>query len=143
MINTGLLTDTVIDTMTAKGVLTGDGVAPKEGGWVGGAPNVDAFKSYTVVGYDGAIPTMEGVNLYPEWLVTYALRSYGGSRLQLDWQSNLARNAFMDVNYLEFDDYKVIGILWRNLGGVSRVDQTDPSMWQSFDSVALYCAATG
>lgn len=142
MINTGLLTDTVIDTMSAKGVLTGDGVAPQAGGWMSGSPNVDSFSSYSVVSYESANPAMEGLNLYPEWLVTYALRHYGGSRLQVDWQSNLARVSFMDVNQLEFDDYKVIGIQWRNLGAVSRIDQTDPSMWQSFDSVALHCAAT-
>lgn len=142
MINTGLLTDELLDHMTAQGVLVGDGVAPKEGGWTSGAPNVEAFTAYTVVSYDGGSPAMEGLQTYPEWLVIFALRHYGGSRLQVDWASNKARNAVNGINSTVFDAHKVIGVQWRSLGAVSRIDQTDPSMWQAFDSVSLHCAVT-
>jgi hypothetical protein len=43
VINLGALTDLMIDQLDGGGLLVGDGVAPKPGGWEKGSPNVDRF----------------------------------------------------------------------------------------------------
>lgn len=140
MIDIGALTDVMLTTFTPT-LLVGDGVAPKESGWTKGSPNIDRFVACTVIGTEGAVPALDGLLELPEWEVTVSLRHYGGTRQQCDYQAHAARVVLMTMRDKTFGSpaHKVIGIRWRTLGGLTRIDQTDPPFWQSIDSVALMC----
>jgi hypothetical protein len=135
------LTDIVLTAMRSNGIMVGDGVAPMEGGWSSGTPNVAGFTPYTVLAFNGATPTNpEIVASDPDWSCAWLLRHFGGSREQADWVGDQMRNNVVATLKQKFgvaDPYKVSGIVWSNLGALSRNDQVDPPYWQSQDSVTL------
>lgn len=140
MIDTGALTDAVLELIAAGGVLVGDGVAPASGGWDKGQPKVSRFVPYSVTGMAGA--SVRAYNMgkpSDDWDVSFSLRSFGGSRKQADWAANLARLSITGMIGTRFGDYVVGAVIWQSLGGVSRIDSVDPPYWQISDGFSLAC----
>lgn len=144
MIDTGSLVEEVLFRLRDGGKLIGDGVAPPEGGWSVGSPNVDQFVPYSVLGFNGATTTLPDLSTNPDWDVAFAIRHYGGSRKQADWQATRVRNVIEMSRGLTFSgspfNYKVIGVYRWQLGTLDRNDQVDPPYWQTFDSFVLMCS---
>src|SRR5512139_649642 len=140
MIDTGAMTQKVLDALGNASLLVGDGVAPDTGGWITGSPNVDGFLAYTTVGFDGGTPAMPDVTTSTDWELTFSLRHFGGSRAQCDFQAKAARTAVTAVRHAVVGDYTIIGVRWASLGPMSRNDQVDPPYWSAYDYVVLMCS---
>lgn len=143
MIDTGTMTDTLLLRLTGTpaSLLIGDGVAPTAGGWGTGAPNVGTFTPYTVLAFEGAIPTNpEVARAEPDWETRWQLRHYAGSRDQGDWQALRARERVVSALQVIFGvnvQYKIAALRWNSLGAMQRNDTTDPPYWQASDVVVL------
>ena len=146
MLDHGALTDLVLEhlTMQQEVVLIGDGVAPLDGGWQKGQPNQNVFRPYAVLVSGGAGVRENAVftGIDPTWAVTWSLRSFGGSRKQVDWTAHIVRQAIEGLMKKTFGSptYKIHAVEWQSLGSVSRLDSTDPPFWQAFDSFATVCS---
>lgn len=145
MIDIGAATKMILTQLRSTGLLVGDGIAPKEGGWVEGAPNIDAFLAYSVVGFAGASPAYPDVGLLrsQDWATTWTIRHHGGSRDQLDFQATAARTLCLDLHRKSFGvahSFTVIELVWRSLGENIRNDQIDPPFWSSTDVIMLGCS---
>lgn len=145
MINHGLLTDALISKVSSSsGQLVGDGVAPDGGGWASGQPNQGIFVPYIVVVSQGARVVIEDFTNKVDWHVTWNTRCFGGSRKQVDWIAQKARESIDEMNKTIFGyealPYKVINVDWENLGAVTRIDTVNPPYWQVFDTFSLICS---
>lgn len=145
MINHGDLTDLVLEHLRLQSdVEIGDGIAPVNVGWLKGQPNQNVFKPYAVLVSSGAsvreAPNFTGID--PTWAVTWSLRTFGGSRKQVDWASFIVRSAIEGLMKKTFGDpvFKVHAVEWQGLGAVSRLDSTDPPFWQTFDTFTTVCS---
>jgi hypothetical protein len=142
MIDTGAMTNLIETTLEGSpaDLLVGDGIAPLEGGWTLGTPNLGGFAAYTVLAFDGATPINPDVaKAEPEWSTRWAMRHHGGSREQADWVALVSRSRLTQMLQKQFgvDPFKVIGVQWNQLGAMSRNDSVDPPFWTASDSVIL------
>lgn len=143
MIDTGAFTDALLAMLADGGVLVGDGVAPESGGWDKGQPQVSRFVPYATLGFSGG-----GVHIDPiaplggeDWSLSFSLRSFGGSRKQVDWVAASARAIVVSVGAARplVGGFRVARVSWQSLGAVSRVDSVDPPYWQVYDAFSLLC----
>lgn len=140
--NRGALTDTIITTLETHDLLVGDGVAPKEGGWESGQPNVGRFVPYVVV----MAGSVQGVDrniasgFTKDWMASYSLRTFSATRRTTDALAHAARTALEDCTPFVFgDDFKAIHVSISTIGSMQRNDASDPPLWQVFDSVEVHC----
>lgn len=145
MIDVGALTEMLLEHLRdGSDALVGDGIAPKEGGWLQGQPNKDVFRPYLVLVSQGASPreNTPWTGTDPAWAVTWSLRSFGGSRKQADWVALAGRAAVAGITKRTFgtDEHKVHALEWGGLGSVNRIDSVDPPFWQIFDTFTLVCS---
>jgi hypothetical protein len=122
-----------------SGMLVGDGIAPVEGGWIEGQPNVKAFRPYAVLMQGPATPASPDrvVPHHSEWMVNYSLRTFAGSAEQLRFASQTFRNtlATYKPTFGTGDVFKTVFVHWDQLGSNVRNDQVDPPYWQTFDAL--------
>jgi len=143
VIDTGHMTVLLLNTLALGDpqLLVGDGVAPRDGGWTEGTPNTGSFSAYTVLNFVGAAPAHPDIDKAdPEWATRWSMSHSGGSRAQADWVATQARTRILTALKATFGDddtFKIIGIVWTTLGGMSRNDQVDPPYWNSSDSLIL------
>lgn len=151
MIETGALTDGVIDRLAAGAGGTwhvGDGIAPVDGGWTELQPGAGEFIPYVVltIGTSQPLPqqTMSVSVDDTSWEAAFTLAAYAGSRAQLDWVARGVRNVVAALRGLTFGTitpYAVSGVRMPALGGVRRVDSAEPPFWTLTDTVVLLCTA--
>jgi hypothetical protein len=92
---------------------------------------------------EGALPALDSLGfIVPDWEVTFRMSYYAGARKQCDWQALASRNLVTGIHGASFGEttHEVIGVRWRSLGGIARVDQIDPPIWTATDSVTLTCS---
>jgi hypothetical protein len=145
VISIAAMTTMLAQRLSQSGVVVGDGVAPAAVGWSAGTPNIASFVGYSVFSFNGASPTNPDIfKAEPEWQTNWMLRHYGGSRQQVDWVADQVRASVVGVLKETFgtEPFKVIGVIWSQLGGVSRNDQVDPPYWQAQDVFALLASRT-
>lgn len=143
MIDHGALTDALLlQLRTASGELLGDGMAPPEGGWLEGQPNVDVFRPYGVL-VDGGLNPVQSPALVktsrPDWTSSWSFRYFGGSRKQVDWIASQFRTEIEGLRGLVFgtDPHKILTVEPLMMGAVNRNDQVDPPYWQAFDNLTM------
>ena len=142
MIDHGALTDAILLAL-AEVELMGDGIAPPDGGWLMGQPNVVAFRPYGVL-VDGGMnpiqsPQLSGLTT-PDWTASWSMRYFGGSRKQCEWIAGQFRPSIAGLRGLEFgeDVHKIVNVNPLMMGAVTRNDQVDPPYWQSFDNLTMH-----
>lgn len=150
----GRVTDMLLSNLTtaldASSILVGDNLAPPTAAWTGGEPGKGDFIPYVVLTTAPAIrnsSSVLGSDDTDDWSAQYKLASYGGLRDQVDWVADQARRAWyqlprgrQDVGWLIDDareSWKIYDYSIASLGGIDRVDQSNPPTWQLIDSVAL------
>lgn len=139
--NRGALTDILITTLEQANLIVGDGVAPKDGGWEGGQPNVGRFVPYVVV----MAGSVQGVDrniasgFTKDWMASYSLRTFSATRRTTDALSFAARQALEDCTPFIFGKFKAIHVSVSTIGSMQRNDASDPPLWQVFDSVEVHC----
>ena len=138
MIEQGTLTEDVIAFFVSEGLEVGDNLAPANGGWVKGQPNVNAFVPYVVVMTGDVRPKQGAAGCsYEEWDAFFSIRYFGGSREQLSKVTQTGRNLLAFKRWITGvdDRFDVIQTHFVSLGAVTRVDTVDPPMWQVYDSI--------
>jgi hypothetical protein len=142
VIDHGALTDAILASLGAV-ELMGDGIAPNEGGWIMGQPNVVAFRPYGVL-VDGGMMPVESPQLIKgsrtDWKASWSLRYFGGSRQQCDWIAGVFRPEIDRLRNLEFgtDVHRILNTDPLVIGAVMRNDQVDPPYWQASDNLTLH-----
>ena len=137
----GALTDFLITTLESHDIIVGDGVAPKDGGWESGQPNVGRFVPYVVV-MGGSV---EGIDRNvargstKDWRASYSLRIFSATRRTTDALAFAAREALEDCTPFIFGSFKAIHVSVSTIGALQRNDASDPPLWQEFDSVEVLC----
>ncbi len=140
MIEVGELTKNLLSHLESVGggLLVGDGIAPFDGGWLEGQPNVSAFRPYTVLQGGQAAP-MQRDRMVPsesEWQVTYQTRTFSGSTTQLRTYAQKVRNvvtAYADP-FGVADVFNVVHTHCAQLGMEQRNDAVDPPYWSVTDA---------
>lgn len=147
----GALTDWLIgqltDGLADKGILVGDAVAPKAGGWTGSQPGQGNFVSYVVLSTGAAQPASRMPLAEPDaddWAASYTLRAVGAMRQQCDWTADQARLIWGQLPVLVLplgpSSWKVYQGQVTAMGEVRRNDATDPPYWEVSDTLGVNLA---
>lgn len=149
MLNRRVLTKAVIDKLKEIDKPIGDGVTPKNAGWTGGQPNADGtnFVPYSVVSTGSSSNSSGPISDFQaDWQTTYAVSSFGVSREQTEWMADTARSklALLKGSILNLGDsnYKVILVRVDAIGGIQRVDATEPQYWGQTDAYTVWVTKT-
>jgi hypothetical protein len=123
------------------GLLVGDGIAPYDGGWPGGQPNAGPFTPYLVIVIRPSSSTEILGDTYGELILNWSFTSVGGNRKQAAWTADRSRWFVTELNLERFDIgdsyWRINLVRFAGLGGLQRIDQTDPPYWQCQDFVAF------
>lgn len=141
----GPLTKALLDALvagTAKPV--GDGVVPRGAGW-SGQPNApeSAFVPYTVL-VSMTASNSSGPLAMPQadWVLPYSVQAFGVRRDQAEWMADKARDVLGELKgqtlTLGSATYKVQQVRTESIGGVSRIDATDPAYWGQQDGISVW-----
>jgi len=144
MIKRRLLTTAVVDAIADADLVVGLANAPLDGGWQG-APNKDGsnFVPYSVVTPNTAT-NAQGPFGDPQAdrQIPYSIASFGVLPEQAEWMADEARDAVeaMKKTTVVLGDrsYKVQQVRADVVGGLQRVDSTDPPYWGQVDVVTLW-----
>lgn len=129
---------------TSTGMPTGLAHAPHGGGW-DGQPNVDGsnFVAYAVVTPQTATqasgPIAEPQN---DRLLPFAVSSFGVMPEQTEWMADKARAAVWALRKTDVvlgdGTYRIQQVRTDVIGGLQRVDQTEPAYWGQVDVLTLW-----
>ena len=129
--------------LTSKPV--GDARAPQSGGWSGNQPNKDGsnFQPYTVLTPNPATNSSGPLgDAQADWQLAYSIASFGVSRQQCEWMADKARLTLIALRHelvtLGDDIYRVQQVRVDALGGLQRVDATDPPYWGENDQITVW-----
>lgn len=119
---------------------------PKDGGWRDGAPagNLSLFTPYTVVVPQTASFTTGALDYgQDDWHLPYAFNYYAIQNTQIEDFADLVRVAVAGivgsvVPILSGPDYKIIKVAFPSVGGVVRVDQSEPPFYIQTDAVEVW-----
>jgi hypothetical protein len=144
MIERRLLTQAVVEAAETSGQPIGNSNAPITGGWQG-EPNLDGsnFVPYAVVTPQtstfaaGPISDPEIDRQIP-----YAISSFGVLPEQTEWMADKVRAAVEALKKTEVTlgdgTYKIQQVRTNVMGGLNRVDSTDPPYWGQVDVLTLW-----
>ena len=144
MIERRLLSAAVVTAVETSGMPVGLAHAPQGGGWQG-QPNLDAtdFVAYSVVTPQTATNAMGPMSdPQADRQVPYAVASFGVSPEQTEWAADNARSAVGTMKkttvVLGDGSYKIQQVRTDVIGGLTRVDSTEPPYWGQVDVVTLW-----
>jgi hypothetical protein len=130
--------------LAETGKPVGDGVSPKDGGWIG-QPNTDGsnFVPYVVLN-PGVATTSSGPigDTQADWQCGYSIISFGVSREQCEWMADSARSAAVTLDrrsvMLGRDAWAVLQARETVIGPMQRVDATEPAFYGQTDAVTVW-----
>lgn len=138
------LTALLVETLAGQtGLPIGMAHAPRGGGWEG-QPNSDGsnFVPYTVVSPQTATMASGPVqDPQSDRQLPYSLTSFGVMPEQCEWIADKARAAAESLKktVVSLDrEYRVQQVRTDVVGGLVRVDQTEPAYWGQTDVVTLW-----
>lgn len=144
MIERRLLSAAVVTAAEATGMPIGLAHAPHGGGWEG-QPNKDGsnFTAYAVVTPQTATQATGPMSdPQADRQIPYALASFGLMPEQTEWMADKVRSAVEALKkttvVLGDGSYKVQQVRTDTIGGLSRVDSTEPPYWGQVDVVTLW-----
>lgn len=139
------LTQRLLTQLATTTKPVGDARAPQSGGWTGNQPNKDGsnFQPYTVL-TSGPATTSSGplADAQADWQLSYSIAAFGVSRQQCEWMADKARLVLESLRNelitLGASTYKVQQVRVDALGGLQRVDATDPPYWGENDQITVW-----
>ena len=148
MIERRRLTTALLAAIETEGKPVGYGRTPPNGGWRG-EPNADGtnFRPYVVVTpnpstaprnvYEGPIDDWQA-----DWQLSYTVSSFGIDPDQTEWMADRSRLAAHVLVHSEVTSgesiYNVQQVRVDALGGLVRVDATEPPYWAQSDQITLW-----
>lgn len=135
------ITDAVLASLNAGGILVGDGVKPVGGGWSGTA-GASTFVPYIVL-YSMPVGTIDGPLMDPQADVEarYSINAVGMSRKQTDTLADKARIVMLSTA-VNVTGRTVLRIAWLTQVGIGRDDESDPPIWVAADRYAAMSTPT-
>jgi hypothetical protein len=144
MIERRLLSAAVVEACATTGVPVGLAHAPQGGGWQG-QPNLDAtnFVAYSVVTPQTATNAMGPMSdPQADRQLPFAVSSFGVSPEQAEWAADKSRAAIAALKkttvVLGDGSYKIQQVRTDVIGGLTRVDSTEPAYWGQVDVLTLW-----
>jgi hypothetical protein len=144
MIERRLLSAAIVTALETTTMPVGLAHAPHGGGW-DGQPNKDGsnFIPYAVVTPQTATQASGSLaDPQADRQLPYALSSFGVQPEQTEWMADKARNAVeaMKKTVVVLGDatYKIQQVRTDVIGGLQRVDSTEPAYWGQVDVVTLW-----
>jgi hypothetical protein len=144
MIERRSLSAAVVAAVATTGSPVGLAHAPQGGGWQG-QPNLDAtdFVAYSVVTPQTATNAMGPLSdPQADRQIPYAVSSFGVSPEQTEWMADKSRSAVAAMKkttvVLGDGSYKIQQVRTDVIGGLTRVDSTEPPYWGQVDVVTLW-----
>jgi hypothetical protein len=138
------LTDLLLATLAGGGFPVGDSVIPPGSMW-SGQPNAPdtTFTPYVVLAALTASNSAGTITApQADWRVPYLVQSFGVSRRQAETLADRARQLLVDLRRtvvtLGAVDYTVQQCWIDSLGGLNRVDTTDPPHFGQQDTVTVW-----
>ena len=148
MIERRKLTKALIDAIKTEGNPVGKAQAPQQGGWQG-QPNADGsnFVPYVMVTpnptsatrgvYEGPLDDWQA-----DWQLSYTVTSFGIDPDQAELMADRARLAAHTIVHDQIsggeNTYNVQQVRVDALGGLVRVDATEPPYWAQSDQINLW-----
>lgn len=148
MIERHKITTSLIAAIETEGKPVGFAQAPTDGGWRG-QPNVDGtnFVPYVVVTanpasaprgiYEGPMSDWQA-----DWQLPYTVSSFGAVPDQTEWMADRARLAAHALVNTDLQSgsavYRVLQVRVDALGGLVRVDATEPPYWGQNDQITVW-----
>lgn len=123
----------------------GDAIMPANAGWSGNQPNKDGsnFTPYVVL-TPGSATASSGSMAMPQadWRMPYSLSSFGVSRQQCEWMADRARYTADGLKGQTLDlttgTFRVQMVAVDAIGGLVRVDATEPPYWGQIDQITIW-----
>lgn len=138
------ITEWVIATISEK-ITVGDGKAPEDGGWDNDPNHPDSSYSPYVVIVPMPVSESSGPigDSRADYRVPFSLAYYGISRSQVDQYSDMCRKHLDDQKKPQIvswagEAWKVQKIEPSSIGGVTRSDAVEPSIYNQFDVITLW-----
>lgn len=144
MIERRLLTAAIVAAAETTNIPIGLAHAADGGGWQG-QPNLDSsdFVPYGVITPNTATSAMGPFSdPQADRQIPYSIASFGVKAEQVEWVADKLRAAVGDLKKtvvsLGDRDYTIQQVRADVLGGLQRVDQTEPPYWGQVDVVTLW-----
>lgn len=144
MIERRLLSAAIVNALRAEDIVTGLAHAPDGGGW-DGQPNKDGsnFVPYTVVTPNSAnFASGPASDPQADRQLPYSLASFGVAAEQCEWMADKARAAAENLKKtavtLGDRSYNVQQVRADLIGGIVRVDQTEPPYFGQMDIMTFW-----
>jgi len=144
MIERRLLTQAVLVAIEETEKPVGVANSPLAGGWQG-EPNLDGsnFVPYVVITPQTAtFATGPMSDPQADRQIPYAISSFGVMPDQCEWMADKARTAVEALKKATVElgdaDYKIQQVRTDVMGGLVRVDSTDPPYWGQVDVITLW-----
>ena len=143
----GDLTTVFFDYLQTS-LLVGDGVAPEVSGWNDDPNKPNSY--YSPYGVLTPLTTGEATGSLAEsnaYVISpYSLAYYGISREQLELMSdrgrevaiNLGRSGHLLKGLNQSETWKVMQARCTSIGGISRTDNVEPSLYSQTDVISIY-----
>jgi len=141
----GPLTDLLLETLADVGMPVGDNESPAEPhGWQG-EPNDPAahFLPYLVLCPLTASTSSGPFNApQADWQLPYQIQAFGVARSQCEWLADRARELLGALRHtvltLGAQNYKVQQVRTESIGGISRLESTNPPYFGQADGVSVW-----
>lgn len=143
----GPLTDLLITTLrqSLDDLPVGDGEAPLEPhGWQGqvNAPGSEFIPYVALMPMTSGTPMGSLGDSASDWQLPYQLQAFGVARNQCEWMADHARGVLAALRgtkvQLGPDRYGVQQVRLMTLGGITRLDVTDPPYYGQADGMSVW-----
>lgn len=138
------LTDLLLERLADSGYPVGDAVVPAGSMWIG-QPNAPGatFVPYTVLAALTASNSAGPLSApQADWRIPYLVQCFGVSRAQAELLADHVRQLLVDLRKtvltLGAVDYTIQQVWVDSLGGLNRVDTTDPPHYGQQDTVTVW-----
>jgi hypothetical protein len=148
MIERRIITQHLTTLVETTGKPVGLGQSPTNGGWQG-QPNTDGtnFTPYVVINPNPA-SAPSGVAEGPisgwqaDWKLSYTISSFGVMPEQTEWMADAVRILLDGIVNMTIasgsNSYMVQQVRVDGLGGLVRVDATEPPYWGQSDQISIW-----
>jgi len=143
----GPLTDLLVETLQAglDGPPVGDGEVPLEPhGWQGqvNAPGSEFIPYLALMPLTAGAPSGSLGDSASEWQLPYQIQAFGVARNQCEWMADKARGLLAALRGTKLslgpDRYSIQQVRTTSIGGITRLDVTDPPYFGQADGVSVW-----
>jgi len=140
------ITEAILTALQATLKPIGDAIQPESSGWLG----EPALSGSNFVPYVVLTPMTANAGTGPfddsqaDWRLPYSVANFGVTRQQCEWMADKARELIQGLSQTHVGSgqhtYYVQQVLEQAIGGIQRVDQTNPPYYGQVDTISIWLA---